>query len=191
MRSHTKLSFFIVVTALALGFASWGVKVGETDFPDRVTVKGKTLTLNGAGLRTATFLAVKVYAAALYLVAPATQSAAVLDGPFPRELRMKFLREISASDMTKAWNHSFKENCEKEDCEKLKPPMEKLIGWMADVKEGDEMVYRFFPEGVEYVVNGSSKGTIEAPGFSRLLLSTWIGKEPPTEHLKEKLLGGQ
>ena len=58
-----------------------------------------------------------------------------------------------------------------------------------DVNEGDSMSYVFYPDRVEVIVKRKPKPPIAAPGFSQLLLSTWLGDHPPTEALKKGLLG--
>ena len=59
------------VAAPTLAVEIAGVKV-----PDTVTAEGKTLKLNGAGLRTK--LMFKVYVASLYLETPSKDSAAIV-----------------------------------------------------------------------------------------------------------------
>lgn len=157
-------------------------------FADSVAVEGETLPLNGAGLRTATIFKVKVYAGALYLKKKLTDADAALALPPPKQIQMEFFREVEASDIAKAWDHSFEENCEA-DCGAAKPRIEKLKSLMPSVKKGDRMVYTFQTASVEIGLNGKTLGKIEGENFPRTLLATWIGKHPPTETLKEGLLG--
>ena len=56
----------ILTSALVAAPAMAGKKAGVT-MPDAIKVSDKTLTLNGMGLREATFLKVDVYVAGLYV----------------------------------------------------------------------------------------------------------------------------
>ena len=76
MRSVALALLLAALPASALEIS--GVKV-----PDSIQVDGKPLVLNGAGLRTRSFLKVKVYVGALYLTQRSTDAAAIvaLDAP--------------------------------------------------------------------------------------------------------------
>lgn len=172
---------------LLCGFGA-ALTIEEITFSDRAAVDKSTLVINGVGLRTATIFKVKVYAAALYLKNKITTAAAVLDSPYPKVLEMEFLREIAGNDIQKAWDQSFEENCEL-DCIAGKAALQKLKALMVSVKNGDRMAYKFREWSVEVTFNGAPLGRVIDKNFPRSLLSTWVGKKPPTETLKTGLLG--
>ena len=87
MRSVALALLLAALPASALEIA--GVKV-----PDSIAVDGKTLVLNGAGLRTKSFLKVKVYVGALYLPQRSTDAAAVVALDAPKVIRMTLLRDV-------------------------------------------------------------------------------------------------
>ena len=66
------IRFGICALALValLGSNASAAEISGVKLPDQVTVVGKSLKLNGAGLRQATILKVNVYAAGLYLEKP-------------------------------------------------------------------------------------------------------------------------
>ncbi|MFO1226991.1 chalcone isomerase family protein, partial [Roseateles sp.] len=66
----------LALLAASLGVSAETVEVGKVKFPTQVDVAGQRLVLSGAGIRTKAIF--KVYAAALYLKAPATTTEAVL-----------------------------------------------------------------------------------------------------------------
>jgi hypothetical protein len=150
---------------------------------------GKTLELNGTGLRTATFFQVRVYAAGLYLTQKSPDSATILKSSEPKVLRMVFLRDVDGKDIAKAWDDSFPKNCKK-DCETFQPLIAKLKASTPSVKKGDSMVYRFTQDEVELLLNDKPIVSLKSPGFPNTLLSTWIGEHPPTEALRDGLLKG-
>jgi hypothetical protein len=183
MNRHFKL---LLVVLISLGAAA--AEIEGAKFSDSVKVDGETLILNGAGLRTATIFKAKVYAGALYLKEKLRDAEAILSSASPKQIQMEFFREIAGADVAKAWDHSFEESCES-DCASQKSQLEKLKTLMPSVKAGDRMAYTFRKGSVEIGLNSKSLGKIEGEGFPRTLLSTWIGKHPPTETLKEGLLG--
>ncbi len=65
------------MTVLLAVPARAGELAGVT-LPDQVTVEGRTLSLNGLGLRQATWLKVNVYVAALYLETKSSESEAII-----------------------------------------------------------------------------------------------------------------
>ncbi len=168
--------------------AAQAAEIAGIRFDDKVILGKETLVLNGVGLRTATLFKVKVYGAALYLREKVSTEAEALGAPYPKQLQMEFVREVEGGDIGKAWDASFEENCETA-CERHKENIGKLKSLMVTVKPGDRMVYTFLERSVELAFNGAKKGELTGEGFPAVLLSTWIGKHPPTEALKMGLLG--
>ena len=59
-----------------------------------------------------------------------------------------------------------------------------------DVKEGDELAFNWVPDkGVQVLVRGTERGTIEGRDFADALFSVWLGPNPVQEDLKKALLG--
>ncbi len=90
----TRRTFALSVAfALALGALPAAAKeLAGVNMPDTLSVAGKTLRLNGVGLRKKAIF--KVYVGGLYLEAPTKSAAAALAADAPRVLRMHFLRSI-------------------------------------------------------------------------------------------------
>jgi hypothetical protein len=69
--------------------------------------------------------------------------------------------------------------------------IEKLKGWMTDIKTGQRLAFVAKPgAGIEVNVNGTIKGMIEGDDFAKALFSIWLGAAPPNRGLKAGLLGG-
>jgi hypothetical protein len=62
------------------------------------------LSLNGLGLRQATFLKVNVYVAALYVAKTSTDPKEILGSSAPSELILQFVRDVGADDLRKGWD---------------------------------------------------------------------------------------
>ena len=89
-----------LVTTLGVGVAH-GKECKSVSFPEQVQSEDGTLTLNGLGLRQATFLKVDVYVAALYLARTFTDADAILESNTPKELTLHFVRDVGRADLNK------------------------------------------------------------------------------------------
>ncbi len=157
--------------------------------PDRLRVGDRELVLNGIGVRTATAFRVKIYVAALYLEKPSREAALILDSSGIKQIKMKYLYAISGADMKRAWEHSFTESCPEERCEPFAAQIAEFQALVGPVAEGDLFDFAFLEDRVEITSPGKPVATVRGREFARLLLSTWIGKAPPTEDLKRSMLG--
>lgn len=179
----------VLIAGLGIAIASTAVaasKAGVT-MPDQATVAGKTLVLNGLGLREATVFNVKVYVAALYLEAKTSDPQAILSEKAAKRLVLHFVRDVDAGDMVDAFHEGFEKNGAGKA---LDQRIAKLVGWMVDLKVGDELSMTYVPEsGVEIAVNGKAKGTIAGADFQKPLFAIWVGPQPPNAGLKTGLLG--
>ncbi|HSB36897.1 MAG TPA: chalcone isomerase family protein [Thermoanaerobaculia bacterium] len=156
--------------------------------PETVVVEGKTLKLNGMGLRKKVVF--KVYVAALYVEKPSKDAAALLSSGEIKSIRLHILRSLKGSQVTEAIAEGFERNS-KEQMPKLKPRLDRLSAMVPDVKEGDEIALTWVPEkGVVVSVRGTDRGTIEGRDFADALFAVWLGPNPVQEDLKKALLGG-
>ena len=77
MKTNMKRILMPAIAAAALtAGAAHGKECKGVTFPDQAQVEGSSLTLNGLGLRQATFLKVNVYVAALYVAKTSSDPAA-------------------------------------------------------------------------------------------------------------------
>jgi hypothetical protein len=91
--------------------------------------------------------------------------------------------------MSDAFEDSFKDNWP-EAVKTLKTEIDKLLGALEPVKEGDEMIFTYVPgTGTTFSVNGADKVTVAGPAFGQLLFSVWLGPKPPNADLKKGILG--
>ncbi|PYX89960.1 MAG: hypothetical protein DMG68_03440 [Acidobacteria bacterium] len=176
------------VLALRAGGAI-AAEIGGVKLPDQVTLEGKTLKLNGAGIRAAKILLTfNVYAAGLYLENQIHDADAIASSDQLKSIQMVFMRDVSGKQMADAFQEGFEKNCVA-GCAELKPYIGKLQGLLKDMKKGETMAYHFLPNGVELVIRGQKAGTIGDKAFTRQLIRCWIGKNPPNPELKEGLVG--
>jgi hypothetical protein len=159
-------------------------------FPDQMQAEGTALVLNGLGVRQATAFKVNVYVAALYVAQTSADANAILASNSRKELILQFVRDVGSADLSKGWQEGFEKNA-KAQLPALKERIEKLKGWMANMKTGQRLTFAAKPgAGIEVNVNGTVKGTVEGDDFAKAFLSIWLGAAPPNPGLKAGLLGG-
>lgn len=177
----------LLALLLALPAAA-GTLAGVT-LPDKVDVGGKSLVLNGMGLRKK--LVIKVYVGGLYLPQKEKSAAKVLAADAPRQMVMHFIYDVSKEQMCDAWEEGLDANTPNASAE-VKKNFGTLCTWMDGVGEGQKLVLTYVPgEGTRVDVGGKTKGTLPGKPTADAILSTWIGKDPgPGEAFKEDVLGG-
>src|SRR5215470_11374318 len=130
------LAMLISVIAVCSVDVAYGKECKGVTFPEQAQIDGTNLTLNGLGLRQATVLKVNVYVAALYVAKPSNDANTILGSNTPKELILQFVRNVSASDLNKAWDEGF----EKQKGA-FKDQLAMLEGWMTDMKTGQRLSF--------------------------------------------------
>jgi Chalcone isomerase-like len=163
-----------------------GTLAGVT-LPDKIQVAGRTLVLNGMGLRRK--FVVKVYVAGLYLDQKSSDPTAILKPDIRKQLVMHFVRSVSKNQIADAFNESFENNTP--DAKKtMNAEIAQFLGALEPVHDGDQMVFTYLPgTGTTFAINANEKLTIPAPAFAPVLFSVWLGPNPPNADLKKGLLG--
>ena len=181
------ISFAVVMFAVTSTFAAHAATLAGVTLPDTAQVGGKTLVLNGLGLRTKVI--VKVYVAGLYLEQKSSDANAIIKSDAPKQIVMKFVHGASKSQMVDAFNESFKDNSP-DALKTMKPDIDRLLDALEPIKVGDQMVFTYLPgTGTSLAINGAEKVTIATPAFAPVLFSVWLGPKPPNGDLKKGMLG--
>lgn len=156
---------------------------------DDIMVDGKKLILNGMGIRLAPpIINFKIYFGGLYLESKAQDRKAVLASAGLKRIRMHFTYSVSKGDVDAGWRKAIKENCSEVGCGHVKE-IETFCSYMTGLNKGDIIEITFFPDRVETAVKGEKKPDIISPTFGKVLLSIWMGPNPPNSELQEGLLG--
>jgi len=177
----------ILALFLALPAAA-GTLAGVT-LPDKADVDGKSLVLNGMGLRKK--FVIKVYVGGLYLAQKEKSAAKVLGSDVPRRMVLHFIYDVSKDQMCEAWQEGLEANTPNASAE-VKKNFGTLCTWMDGVGEGQKLVLTYVPgEGTRVEVGGKAKGTLPGKATADAILSTWIGQDPaPGADFKKAVLGG-
>ena len=183
-----RLASMLCVLALTLAASAVsaadlaGVKV-----PDTMTVDGKALKLNGAGIRKKAIF--KVYVAGLYVETPSKDASALLSSGQPKSMHLWMLRDIKGANVSGAIADGFQLNS-KAAMAQLQPRLDQLAKMIPDMQDGDQMSLSFVPDkGTVVNVRGTDVGTIEGRDFADALFAVWLGPNPVQDDLKAALLG--
>jgi Chalcone isomerase-like len=159
--------------------------------PDALRVDGETLHLNGMGLRTSSIFSVPVYVAWLYLRHLSTDAKAILQSSETKLLIVRFKRDVGADLARRAWREGLEKNC-KAPCHLDPGDLRRFLAGVPDMHRNDTYSLLFTQSGVTVEVNGRNMAVISRPRFGRAMLATFLGPEPASPMLKQRLLqGGQ
>ena len=176
----------VLVTLITLSPVCAGTLAG-VNVPEQTTVNGKTLVLNGLGMRTATFLKVKVYVIGLYLESKSSDAKVIIKSNQVKRIEMHFVHDVTAKELRDGWSEAFESNYP--DVSSIKGEISKFNASMRDVKSGDSIVVEFYGDKVDVLVNGEKTDSVSGSAFQQAVLAIWLGPEPPNEDLKAGILG--
>ncbi|MBU1565352.1 MAG: chalcone isomerase family protein [Proteobacteria bacterium] len=183
------MRMFIFFTLLLIGLPSYAKDISGVMVNDTLqTEDGTTLHLNGAGIRSKFFI--DVYIASLYMEKPSAVAAEVIGDKGKKRIVMHFLHsEVSKDKLVDAWNDGFKENNSAGELAKLQERINQFNALFVDVKKNDVIVLDYAPAtGTVVTIKGEKKGAIPGSDFNDALLKIWLGDNPVTSSLKDKLL---
>ncbi|BAO43341.1 chalcone isomerase family protein [Thiolapillus brandeum] len=169
------------------------VTVGKTvegvDLSENVSVGGRELVLNGAGVREKFFF--DIYVAALYLPTRNKDADKILNTDQPWRMSMDMLySEVDKEKLDKGWDEGFEANVASSELSGLRDRLKKFEAMFPTLHKGDTVLMDYLPgTGVRVTVKGVDKGVVPGADFARALLSVWIGPEPVTSSVKKHLLG--
>lgn len=179
----------LALTALGAAQAATvdGVKVDDT-----VTVAGKTLVLNGAGMRKK--FVINVYVAALYLSEKKSTSADAQALTTPKRVSLILQREVSSDEFGQLFITSMNKNSTKEEKAKVISQTGKFGEMFAaqdKVKKGDVITMDWIPgQGTVSSINGKPMGEpMPDIAFYNAVLRIWLGDNPAQDDLKDAMLG--
>jgi chalcone isomerase-like protein len=183
-----------IATAALLACLSTAVSAREVEgvkVADTLEAGGRTLLLNGAGVRKKSFLKVKVYVGALYLGARSKDAQAIVAADEPKAVRMVFLRDVDRDKILDAFKEGF-ENNSRPGLAELLPKLELLRPAIpVEIKERQVLSVVYEPgRGSTVGVEGGATVTVEGKDFADALFRNWLGQEPADTDLKEGMLAG-
>ena len=181
------LGFVLVSSALLLAGYAGAATVADVSVPDTATVGGQDLVLNGAGVREATMLKVKVYVMGLYLPEKSQDADAIITSDGNKRITMHFVRDVDAKDLRKGWTEGFEKNYS--DVKTIQGEIDKFNSSMRDVKQGEVITLDFTDNSLSVSIGDQQVDAIEGKPFQEAVLGIWLGPKPPNDSLKSGVLG--
>lgn len=187
MKNALALSALLLASAAAT--PAFARDVAGVDVADTVSAEGKTLKLNGAGIRKK--FIIKVYVGALYLEDNSTSAADIIKSDQVKQVRMTFLRTVEKDKIIGAYKEGFEKNSGGKMAQ-LQPGLDKLAAGIADMQKGGVMMVTYVP-GKGSIISQSSGAQVVVEGkeFADALLRNWLGSEPADGDLKKEMLAGK
>jgi hypothetical protein len=190
----TALAVMLSLSFASLASAQDAVKEPKTGVA--FAAKDGASSLLGVGLRTKTFLKVKVYAIGLYVddAALAGPLAAhkgkttspelyrdLVWGDFPKHVVLKFVRDVSTSQIQDAFREALPSAS--------KARVDAFVAYFGETKTGQEYVLRWAPGGtLETTVVGSAKPPIVDKDFAAAVFGIWLGDKAIQDDIKRDLV---
>jgi len=176
----------IAMILLTLAIPALARELKGISMPDRITVEGKQVVLNGMGLRTK--MTFKVYVAGLYVETATKNANMILASDQIRRVEMVMMRDLGKEKIAEAVESGFEKNS-KAKMPALKGRLDQFIAGLTDLKEGDKLVITYVPGKGINLQSGAKAITVEGKDFADALFAVWLGEYPVDEDLKEGMLG--
>nr|WP_294524902.1 chalcone isomerase family protein [uncultured Rhodopila sp.] len=188
-RGYFRAAVVLLVSLWLLPPAS-AATLGGVDVPDTLRIDGQTLVLNGLGVRTLTFLKIRIYVGALYLPKKTSDARAILASPGPKVIALHHIHSGSKSQVQDRYREGEKVNCGGGGCDAaLQGDFERLVASAAPVQEGDVTLYIVTANSFRVVFNGREVIAFNGNRLGNMIIEGFIGARPPSEVLRAGLLG--
>ncbi|MFW6081378.1 MAG: chalcone isomerase family protein [Desulfosalsimonas sp.] len=180
---------FVLFSAVSFAGAA---EVGDATLPDKISVEGRELVLNGAGLRKKLFI--DVYAAGLYLRQPEKDHEKIMAADETMALKIKILTGMLSSEkFTEAALEGFEE-ATNGNTGPIQDEIDLFISaFDEEIEKGDEFdIHYVGGEGTKVYKNQRDEPEVVVPGMpvKKALFGIWISNrsEKNLQKLREKLL---
>lgn len=188
--SMKTMAFAFILGAAISAISNFHVVAKEVDginVPETLSIADTELSLNGAGMRTKAIFS--VYVGALYLSKANQNAEEILAMDAPKAVSMHFVRDVTKDQLVDSFKEGFDANA-KDSISAQSDNINNLFAMLSDVKEADVLVFAYLPnKGTIFTKNGAVIGTIPEKEFSEMFFSCWLGPKPPTDSVKEAMLG--
>jgi hypothetical protein len=183
------LAFSVVPQTLLAG------ELAGVTLDDTIQIGETTAALTGMGIRTKTFLKVKVYVAGLYMENSTNDQKVIIGSDQAKAIVMSFLyKEVEGEKLQESWREGFNSNTPSASPD-LKKRMDQFVSlFTAPAVKGDTYVFAYEPgNGTTVTLKDKIKGTIPGADFASALMAIWFGDklgDGGLKKLKKSLLEG-
>lgn len=161
-------------------------KVGDATLPNKVTLSGEEMELNGAGMREKMWI--DLYAGGLYVQAKSNDADGIINSDAPMAMKLYIVSGmVSQSKMIGAVTEGFENSSSGKATSSEKAA---FIACFNDEITKEDIFDIAYANGKTIVYkNGLEKGTISGLEFKKALFGIWLGKKPADKDLKKGMLG--
>ncbi|MFM8841043.1 MAG: chalcone isomerase family protein [bacterium] len=165
------------------------ITVSDVLIPSTKTFSGKSLTLNGAGIREKFWM--DMYVGALFVTKKTRDAQYLINADEAIAMELTIVSSLITSDkMSDAVEEGF-EKSSKGNVSALRSRIDQFKGFFKEkIKKGDVFSMIYEPgKGLTVLRNGNKAGTISGLDFKKGLFGIWLGDDPADKDLKKGLLG--
>ena len=196
------IASLLLVAALAAQSPEVAEPNTQVKFPTELQTPSGPPLLGGTGVRTRTFLKVKVYAFGLYVDAAGARTALaawrgksaadlgrdqslyteLLKGAFPMTLRLVMTRDVGADQMSEAFNEALAPRIAQAEQRGMTGGADALTrfrGFFSDrLTKGTELVFSRTGNTLKVSIGGKDAGEIENGALAWALFDVYLGDKP-------------
>ena len=189
LRKNIRLLLYGLILLLFSAGAAGALTIKGADFDDEITISGKKLYLNGAGVRKTFFQT--IYACGLYLPHPTSDADKAIKSNTSKQVIIHFIQnKFSKEKIIAGWEDGFFNNSQ----EKMHNLQERITTFNAfftsDMVANDRITFNYIPgQGTTIKINNETKGIIPGSDFMEALWAVWLGANPADGNLKDGMLG--
>lgn len=185
-------TIYTLVASLLLAFVATqasAANIAGVNMPDQVQYGGKTLVLNGAGIRKKFLM--KLYVSGLYLTTKSKDADAILKADEPMSIRLAITSSMINPERMKSTTLEGFQRAMGGNTTPLKKEIDQLMNTFdKGVGPGDIYELTNMPgSGVHVIRNGKLVETIRSQAFKQTLFGIWLSKTPVHAGLRARMLG--
>ncbi len=189
-RAVLRRAALLPMVALLSATRARAMEIADTPVPDTYHLDGRTLTLNGAALRTIPVLGIKTYFVALYLPQRMHDSGSILQSYGPKVAVVHYLHSGTKQQVQDRYRTGEQNNCGHGECDtSLQADFERLVNAVVAVEPGDETVYAVTGRGLRVSFNHGPFQPFGQQALGNLIINGFIGPHAPTPEFRAALLG--
>ncbi|MFZ9815128.1 MAG: chalcone isomerase family protein, partial [Candidatus Kapaibacteriota bacterium] len=165
------------------------ITVSGITIPSTKTFSGKSLVLNGAGIREKFWM--DMYVGALFVTKKTQNAQSLINADEPMAMELTIVSSLISSDkMSDAVEEGFEKSANG-NVSSLRSRIDQFKGFFKEkIKKGDVFSMIYEPgKGVSVLRNGNKAGTISGLDFKKGLFGIWLCDDPADKDLKKGLLG--
>jgi hypothetical protein len=184
MRGFTKA---VVLGGVLLASIVHAREVAGRRLPERTSMSGRTLALNGAAVQRK--LIFDIYSVALYLETPTRNADEALKSDEHKRLVLTLLRNASRTQVASQLRKDLQATAP--NFEALAPRVERLLAAIPDMASGETITVSYAPDkGTTLQNKAGHSTTVEGKDFAEAFFGIWLRERPAMSRVRHQLLNG-